>query len=435
VTRAVSGILAGAALAAAVAAAAARPAAPTIETVGQSVRGRPIVVRRVGDPNAKVKLLAVGVIHGSEQAGRAVTRRLRRVRPAKGTELWLVDELNPDGAAAGTRQNARGVDLNRNFPVDWRGGGQPFDTYYPGPRPLSEPESRLIVDLVERVRPRVTIWYHQMLRLVTKGTGGDPKLERLYSRRSGLPHRRLAPLPGTITAWQNSRFPGDTAFVVELPGGSLSRRATRRHAGAVLALAKALAPARVKPRPIPFGERRKRETAAYANRHYGIDDWRLRRPRVIVQHYTVTGSFQATYDTFAADRPDRDLGELPGVCAHYVIDRDGSIYRLVSTRIICRHTIGLNYTAIGIEHVGASDAEVMRNRRQLRASLRLTRMLQGRHRIRTRNVIGHNESLRSRYYRERVKRARGRTHEDFRRATMRKYRKRLRRLPAPSSVR
>ena len=67
--------------------------------------------------------------------------------------------------------------------------------------------------------------------------------------------------------------------------------------------------------------------AAYARRHYGIDDYRLREPRVIVQHYTVTDSFQPVYDTFAVDRPDPELGELPGVCAHYVIDRDGTIYR------------------------------------------------------------------------------------------------------------
>ena len=72
---------------------------------------------------------------------------------------------------------------------------------------------------------------------------------------------------------------------------------------------------------------------------------------------------------------------------------------------MCRHTVGLNYTAIGIEHVGRSDGQVMGNGRQRRASLRLTRMLQGRYRIRTRNVIGHNESLSSPYHRERVARA------------------------------
>jgi murein peptide amidase A len=429
--------LAAGALAGAVQRPRARAAAvpSSVETVGQSVRGRPIRAVRVGDPSAKRKLLVVGVIHGDERAGIAVTRRLRDARPPRGTELWLVDEFNLDGAAANTRQNANGVDLNRNFPAGWRGGGKPFDTYFPGPRPLSEPESRAIVALVERINPRVTIWYHQHLRLVTKKTGGDPKLERLYARRSGLPYRRLAPLPGTITAWQNGNFRRDTAFVVELPAGSLSTTATRRHTRALLAVARAVAPARVKQRPIPFGDKRKRETAAYALRHYGLDDWHLLRPHVIVEHYTVTNSFQATYNTFAPDVPDVELHELPGVCAHFVIDRDGSIYQLVSTKIICRHVVGLNWTAVGIEHVGSSDADVMTNPRQLRSSLRLTRMLQGDKRIKTTNVIGHSESLGSPYYRENVKKLRGQTHGDFRAATMRRFRRLLRRMPAPSSVR
>jgi N-acetylmuramoyl-L-alanine amidase len=404
------------------------------EEIGRSARDRPIRAVRVGDPRARRKVLVVGEIHGNEPAGRAVTRRLRRVRPPAGIEWWLVDDLNPDGLAAGTRQNANGVDLNRNFPHRWRAMGRPFDTFHSGPGPLSEPESRAVAALVRRIRPRVTIWYHQALRLVTR-TGGDRKLERIYARRSRLPHRRLAPLPGTATGWQNSNFRGDTAFVVELPADHLSRHVARLHARAALAVARAVAPPRVRRRPIPYGEKRRREMAAYARRHYGIDDWRLRRPRVIVEHYTVTDSFPPVFETFAADRPDPELGELPGVCAHYVIDRDGTIYGLVPTRIMCRHTVGLNWTALGIEHVGRSDAQVMGNRRQLRASLRLTRMLQGRFGIRTRDVIGHNESLSSPYHRERIARLRRQTHGDFRRGTMRRYRRSLGRLPAPASLR
>ncbi len=141
---------------------------------------------------------------------------------------------------------------------------------------------------------------------------------------------------------------------------------------------------------------------AYARRHYGIDDFRLRKPRVIVEHYTVTDSFGPVFDTFATDRPDVELGELPGVCSHFVVDRDGTIYGLVPTRIMCRHTVGLNYTAIGIEHVGQSDGQVLGNARQMAASLRLTRMLQGRFGIRSSNVIGHAESLSSPFHRERV---------------------------------
>ncbi|MGH2780678.1 MAG: N-acetylmuramoyl-L-alanine amidase, partial [Thermoleophilaceae bacterium] len=208
-----------------------------------------------------------------------------------------------------------------------------------------------------------------------------------------------------------------------------------RHARAVIALARAIAPPRVVRRPIPYGVERRADMRAYARRHYGIDDHRLRDPKVIVQHYTVTDSFPPVYNAFAPNRPDPELGELPGVCAHYVIDRDGTIYRLVPTRIMCRHTVGLNWTAIGIEHVGRSDAQVLGNRRQMAASLRLTRMLQGRHRIRTRNVIGHNENRASPFHRERVARLRGQTHADFPTFAMRTYRRRLERLPAPASMR
>jgi beta-N-acetylhexosaminidase len=133
--------------------------------------------------------------------------------------------------------------------------------------------------------------------------------------------------------------------------------------------------------------------------------------------------------------PDAELHELPGTCAHFVIDRDGTIHQLVPIRLMCRHTVGLNWTAIGIEHVGQSDAQVMGNRRQLAASLRLTRSLQGRFRIATRNVIGHNENRESPFHRERVARLRTQTHADFPRAVMDRYRRRLEALPAPASLR
>jgi N-acetylmuramoyl-L-alanine amidase-like protein/zinc carboxypeptidase len=177
--------------------------------------------------------------------------------------------------------------------------------------------------------------------------------------------------------------------------------------------------------PIPFGAKRKAEMRRYARRHYGIDRYTLVDPKVIVEHFTANNSYRATYRTFAADVPDVELHELPGVCAHFVIDRRGVIHQLVSAQIMCRHTVGLNWTAIGIEHVGTSDGAVMGNRRQLAASLRLTRWLQARFGIATRNVIGHSESLRSPYHHERVRRLQHQTHADFRHATMNRYRRRL----------
>jgi N-acetylmuramoyl-L-alanine amidase len=179
-------------------------------------------------------------------------------------------------------------------------------------------------------------------------------------------------------------------------------------------------------KPIPMPAHREREMRRYAIRHYGIHSFLLRHPKVIVEHYTETSSFSPVWNTFATDVPDVELHELPQVCAHFVIDRRGRIYELVPPKLMCRHTVGLNWTAIGIEHVGTSDAQVMGDRRQLRSSLALTRWLQRRYGILTRNVIGHAESLSSRYHRERVASLRTQTHGDMQHRTMVRYRRRLR---------
>jgi hypothetical protein len=149
---------------------------------------------------------------------------------------------------------------------------------------------------------------------------------------------------------------------------------------------------------------------------------------VIVEHWAETGSAETVYNTFAPDRPDPELHELPNVCAHFVVSGSGRIYQLVSLRIRCRHTVGLNWTAIGIEHTGFSDGEVLGNRRQMRASLQLTRYLRCRFHIKLRNVIGHAESLSSPYHRERVARLRRQTHGDWRHGSMQTYRRQLHRL-------
>jgi N-acetylmuramoyl-L-alanine amidase len=174
--------------------------------------------------------------------------------------------------------------------------------------------------------------------------------------------------------------------------------------------------------PIPYPSRRVAEMRAYAVRHYGLHRARLIAPKVIVEHLTANTSFSATFNTFAADTPDAELHELPGTCSHFVIDQTGRIHQLVPLKWMCRHTVGLNYTAIGIEHVGTSEAQVWGNLRMRRASLRLTRWLQARYGITTNNVIGHNESLASPYHTERVARLRRQTHADFPRRWMVRYR-------------
>ena len=180
---------------------------------------------------------------------------------------------------------------------------------------------------------------------------------------------------------------------------------------------------------IPFGARRKQEMRRYSLEHYGIDSYRLIDPHLILWHYTESATFQSVFSTFANDVPDVSFHELPQVCAHFVIDTNGTIHQLVPLELMCRHVVGLNYTAIGIENVGFSDQQVMGDAAQFHAGLELTRWLRCREHIPVANVIGHNESLSSPYYRELVPAFRGQTHLDFNRADMNVVRGRLTALP------
>jgi len=149
-------------------------------------------------------------------------------------------------------------------------------------------------------------------------------------------------------------------------------------------------------KPIPFGARRKAEMAQYAERHYGIRSYVL-NPRVIVEHVTATPTFSSAYNTFAADVPDAELHSLPGTCAHFIVDQAGTIHQLVPLTVQCRHTIGVNRWAIGIEMV-QNDAghdstwatdQILHRKPQIAAVLALVRALMARYELSKSDVIGH----------------------------------------------
>jgi protein MpaA len=217
--------------------------APRVERLGRSVQGRPINVVRIGDPAAPRKVLVVGCIHGDEPAGRGIVDLLRTAAAPPGVELLLVRNLNPDGFQRHTRQNAHGVDLNRNSPQGRRFLGGPGTRFYAGPRAFSEPETRAVRALVLRVRPAVTVWYHQPFGLVDRPETGGDAISRAYSRISGLRFQPLAARPGSMSRWENVRVRPGSSIVVELPGGPLPASAARRHADAVLGLASGAAAA------------------------------------------------------------------------------------------------------------------------------------------------------------------------------------------------
>ena len=223
------GLCAVAAVAAAVAASDVRHV-----VIGRSVLGRPIMALVLGSNRAPRKLLVVGCIHGNECAGLAIVSALERLPVPAGVQLWLVPEMNPDGTAADTRQNAHGVDLNRNFPYRWQPISDP--TYYSGPRPLSEPESRAALNLILRLKPAVTIWYHQHEDLVDMSSGGDRGVPRRYAQLAHLRATCTPLLPGTATLWSDHALPGTTAFVVELPAGPVDPVALQDHLRAVRAM-------------------------------------------------------------------------------------------------------------------------------------------------------------------------------------------------------
>lgn len=210
----------------------------TAERLGRSVQGRPIGATAIGTPDGGRTALVVGCVHGDECAGRAVAARLleRADLVPAGARLVLVGNLNPDGLARGRRQNARGVDLNRNTLAGWRRIGVPGSRFHAGRRPFSEPESRAIRALLLRERPDVVVWYHQPLRLVDLPESGPDTLARRYARNVGLVVRPLPAYPGSLSRWTNARVRPGSSFVVELPRGALGARAAERHARAVRGL-------------------------------------------------------------------------------------------------------------------------------------------------------------------------------------------------------
>ena len=184
-------------------------------------------------------MLVIGEIHGDESAGRGVVAAFRRQhRRFRAARLWTVSTVNPDGHRRGDRRNARGVDLNRNFPVGWSGSEPPGSGYFGGPKPFSEAESRAVRRLVRRIDPDLTVHYHQPWGPVLAPCTGRARAERRYSKRSGLPLQRCRGerLPGTATRWQERR--SGNAFVVELPAGEPSGRALRRHVRALAAVSR-----------------------------------------------------------------------------------------------------------------------------------------------------------------------------------------------------
>lgn len=181
--------------------------------IGESVEGRPIVAFASGPRDAPLKVLVVGAIHGDETAGMRIARRLIRAAPNNRVRLVVVPTVNPDGVVAGTRGNAHGVDLNRNYPYRWANLNGSYES---GPRPASEPETRAMMRFLSDVRPSRILSFHQPLNGVDTDTK-LPAFARRTAEKLNLPVKTFncgSVCHGTMTMWYNHRFRG-AALTVE----------------------------------------------------------------------------------------------------------------------------------------------------------------------------------------------------------------------------
>ncbi len=210
-----------------------------IRSIGTSVRGRDIVAYRMGTPGGRAVLI-IGDIHGDESKGIEITTRLRTRPIPAGIDLWVIDTVNPDGLAADTRQNANGVDPNRNYDVNW-GYIPPSTTnnQYSGAHAADQPETQAVEAFIREIKPSISVWYHQDANRVSVG-GARHEIPTRYAQLVGL---STASTPctqgciGTATQFTNHTVVGGTSFIVELPGdAAVTQQMVTSHVDALLAV-------------------------------------------------------------------------------------------------------------------------------------------------------------------------------------------------------
>jgi protein MpaA len=198
------------------------------ETFGESALGAPLVAWWPGDRTPTRVLWAA--IHGEESVTLQAAHHLLRTVAAQDSCAVVVPVLNPDGVLAGTRQNARGVDLNRNFPgATW--SPAPSPTFWPtsvvrtterrtqlsssGSEAGSEPETQAIMALVERVQPELVIDLHTPLECVIALSDAAVATAEHLAEPAGLPVVRTleGPTPGDSATWVEAT--GATAVTYE----------------------------------------------------------------------------------------------------------------------------------------------------------------------------------------------------------------------------
>lgn len=191
---------------------------------GMSVQGRTLYQRDVMAPDAKVRVLVVGAMHGDELSSAAVALHWiqRAVETPSNVHWRFIPALNPDGLMArpAKRVNARGVDLNRNFPtpnwardakIYWEQKTRKDPRRWPGPKPLSEPESKFFHEEMERFQPDLIVSIHAPYGVLDfDGPTVPPaRLGRLYLDQVGI-------FPGSLGNY-GGVHKGMPVVTIELP--------------------------------------------------------------------------------------------------------------------------------------------------------------------------------------------------------------------------
>jgi protein MpaA len=210
-----------------------RPAVVEVRTIGHTVKNRPIVAWRVGQPTSKRKVVVFAAMHGNETGPSRILYNLRDGRAIKGADIWLVPQYNRDGIARHTRQNAHGVDLNRNFPYHWK---RLTGATNSGSKPASEPETRAIMAFLREIHPNFIVSFHQPLHGVGRTVPRGAAFVRRLHRGLHLPVKPFncdGVCHGTMTEWYNVHFKG-VAVTVEYGGGVSKKQARRTGPAGVL---------------------------------------------------------------------------------------------------------------------------------------------------------------------------------------------------------
>jgi murein peptide amidase A len=191
---------------------------------GTSAEGVPLTVHLPDSGRAGVLILAA--IHGDESETTVVVSEALRCLPGGDLQAAVILCGNPDGLLRGTRGNARGVDLNRNFPTsNWssdpvcyksRANDARDIALSPGAEPASEPETRALIALIDRLAPRAVVSLHSAL-----DDSGASHLGRQLSDRCALPFLTEIgyPTPGSMGTWASER--GLNLVTLELEDASL----------------------------------------------------------------------------------------------------------------------------------------------------------------------------------------------------------------------